>query len=428
MPIIERGRRFVESLRALAGRTATDWRRCPYCQDTQTSKWGSYPRQPWTLDGRQTVLVPRHRCLRCRRTYSETAPNLVRYGWYGRDVRRCAIDLWQYGGSSVRRTAAWLRAWLGRQERWQHWRPLDAAPVEPARCWLSASTVQRWLDGAGQAAQATVPAQLAGVPCSGQVGLDGLWARLTGQGRRVVLGLVDCVTGVLWPPVVTEDEQVPSWTALGGRAQQAGLALDDLRGVVSDGASGLVGYVASVLDWVNHQRCVFHLWQGLARALNAQATDAATGLAGAAATAVKRKTRGALVGLVRAVFDAASGAASAAALAALAADPRGAKLASLIQADLDAALVHLGRDQGGLARVAPEWVWRDFRLRLSHGRNHRTAARLERAALLFAVYHNFEPAQERSERKRHYRRSGRCPLAVAGVPPDGISYLDALAI
>lgn len=418
----------MESLRALAGRTAADWRRCPYCGETQTSKWGSYPRQPWTLAGRQTVTVQRHRCLRCRRTYSETSPNLVRHGWSGRDVRRCAIELWQYGGSSVRRTAAWLRSWLGHQERWQHWRPLDPPPAAAARCWLSASPVQRWLDGAGLAAVATVPDQLAGVPCSGQVGLDGLWARLTGNGRRVVLGLVDCATGVLWPPVVARDEHLASWTSLGERAQQAGLAPDDLRGVVSDGASGLVGYVASVLDWVNHQRCVFHLWRGLARELNAQATEAATGLAGAAATAVKRKTRRTLVGLVRAVFDAASVPASAVALAALAADPRGARLAGLVQADLDAALVHLGRDHPGLARVAPEWVWRDFRLRLSHGRNHRSDARLERAAVLFAVYHNCEPAQERSERKRRYRRSGQCPLAVAGVPPNGLSYLDALAI
>jgi hypothetical protein len=54
--------------------------------------------------------------------------------------------------------------------------------------------------------------------------------------------------------------------------------------------------------------------------------------------------------------------------------------------------------------------------------------RLERAALLFAFDHNVEPAQERSERTRHYRHPGLCPLAVAGVPPHGISYLDALSV
>ena len=428
MNIIERGGRFVAALRALAQRRARDWRQCPRCGETETRKHGSYRRHPWTLEGRQTVRVQRHWCCRCRHTYSERSATVPPRAWYARDVRRAAIDLWQHGGSSVRRTAEWLRSWLGRQERWHLWRPLDRGAGSEACCTLSASTVQRWLDGAGQAAQATVPDQLAGVPCSGQVGLDGLWARLTGPSRRVVLGVVDTVTGVLWPPVVAPDEQTAAWRSLGARAQQAGLDWDAVRGVVSDGASGLLGYLTTVLTWVNHQRCVLHLWRGLSRELTAQAKAAAQGLAGAAASAVQRKARRHLVGLVRAVFDATSARAAAAALRALAADPRGATLARLLDADLDAALVHLSRYHRGLGRVAPEWLWRDYRLRLSHGRNHRSEARLERAALLFAIYHNFEPAQERSERKRTYRRSGRSPLAMAGVPPNGLSYLDALAI
>jgi len=53
---------------------------------------------------------------------------------------------------------------------------------------------------------------------------------------------------------------------------------------------------------------------------------------------------------------------------------------------------------------------------------------LERAAVLWALYHNFEPAQRRSERKRHYRHPGQSALQVAGVPPGQVSYLDALGI
>ena len=64
----------------------------------------------------------------------------------------------------------------------------------------------------------------------------------------------------------------------------------------------------------------------------------------------------------------------------------------------------------GLQRVSPEWYWRDFRLRLSRGRNHRSAQRLERAALLWGVYHNFEPAQWRSEHKQPYRHPGQSAL------------------
>jgi len=82
----------------------------------------------------------------------------------------------------------------------------------------------------------------------------------------------------------------------------------------------------------------------------------------------------------------------------------------------------------GLQRVSPEWYWRDFRLRLSHGRNHGSEQRLERAALPWAVYHNFEAAQRRSERKRHYRHPGMSALQVAGVPPGEVSYLDALGV
>jgi hypothetical protein len=53
---------------------------------------------------------------------------------------------------------------------------------------------------------------------------------------------------------------------------------------------------------------------------------------------------------------------------------------------------------------------------------------LERAALLWAVYRNFTPAQWRSEHKRQYRCPGECALEVAGAPPGEISYLDALGV
>ena len=82
----------------------------------------------------------------------------------------------------------------------------------------------------------------------------------------------------------------------------------------------------------------------------------------------------------------------------------------------------------GLGRASPEWLWRDFRLRASHGRNHGAEPRLERAAVLWAIYHNFEPAQDRSEHTRTYRHPGQAPLALAGLAPGDISYLDALAV
>src|SRR5215213_7923464 len=429
MNIIDRGRAFLDELRGVSARTAWDWRRCPRCGQTDTWRHGTYRRHPWTLSGRQVVVVQRHWCCRCRRTYSEQSARLVQGSWYARELHRCAIDLCQHGGTSLRRTAEWLRSLVGRQERWRLWRPLDPTPPEAVRCHLSASTLQRWLDRAGQQAQASVPGQLAGLATSGQFGTDGLWAKLAGGVTRVVLLLTDSVTGVVFPPVVVAGErEAADWAPLFDRAAAAGLDPDTVRGVTSDGAPGLAAYLDRGWTWVNHQRCHFHLWRNLAGDFAQAAQTAATGLGGAAATAVRRATRRAVVGLVRAVLDARDATAAQAALVVLAAYPLGAALATALAGVLDAALVHTLAYHDGLVRVGPEWCWRDFRLRLSRGRNHRTETRLERAALVWATYRNFEPAQVRSERKRHYRRPGRSPLALAGVPPGDISYLDALAV
>jgi hypothetical protein len=354
---------------------------------------------------------------------------LVRGSWYAREVQRCAIDHWQHVGTSVRRTAEVLRSWLGRQERWVLWRPLDAAPPDREQCHLSASTVQRWLNRAGEQARRTVVGQLDGVPTSGQLASDGLWARLRGRTQRVVLLLTDSVSGVVWPPVVaTGEEAVHQWQRLFVRARVAGLSVAELWGVTSDGATGLAGYLRQQLSWVVHQRCVFHLWRQLAGELAARTADAATGLARRAAEAVRRQVRRELVALVRAVLDAPSERAAWAALDRLAEHPRGGRLAAALKPYVAAALVYRRPYTRQLLRVSPEWCWRDFRLHLSHGRNHGTPARLERASLRWAIYHNFTPAQDRRERKRHYRGAGLSPLARTGAPPGAVSYLDALAI
>src|SRR5919199_4146612 len=239
MNIIDRGRAFVQGLRALSERTAWDWRRCPHCGDTLTCRWGGYTRRPWTFAGRQRVRVQRHRCERGRRTYSEQSAWLVRGSWYAREVHRWAIDQWQHGGTSRRRVAEFVRSWLGRQDRWLLWRPLDPVPPRAGQCLLSASTVHRWLDRGGRRARHEVVGQLAGIPTSGQVLTDGLWARLQGGAQRVVLLLTDSVSGLVWPPVVaTGEEAAAQWQRLFVRARVAGLNRDDLWGVTSDGARG----------------------------------------------------------------------------------------------------------------------------------------------------------------------------------------------
>ena len=437
MNIVERGKAFVQSLRELSERSIWDWRRCPRCGGTNTCKYGSYSRNPWFFGGRQKWRVQRHKCYPCNGTYSEQSALLVRGSWYAREVHRAAIDYWQFAGSSLRRLVELLRAHIDHQGRWLIWRPLDVVPAEEGQCRLSASSVHRWLDVAGKKAEETVVGQLAGVATSGQVGTDGLWARLRGVGKdgkgkaeAVVLALVDSVTGVIWPPIVTAEEgTVLAWASMFRRARRAGLRLNDLRGVVSDGAKGLIGYLNAKLTWVNHQRCVWHIWRQLSGELMARVMEAGAGLSEEPAKVARKAAREELVALVRGVLDATSEGEAKKALDRLGAHPRSKGLAEKLRPHLDALLVYRMKFNAGLARVGPEWIWRDFRLRLSHGRNHGTTQRLERAALVWAIYHNLTPAQWRSERKRHYRYPGRSPLEVAGLEVGGgISYLDALAV
>jgi hypothetical protein len=261
-----------------------------------------------------------------------------------------------------------------------------------------------------------------------------LWARLRGETRRVVLLVADSVSGVLWPPVVVAGEEAAEqWQRVFERARHAGLLLAAIHGVTSDGATGLARYLATTLTWVSHQRCVFHLWRSLGSELTDRLNDAVRGRVGDAAQQARREARRELVGLIRAVFDASTHREAQIAFERLTAHRWGThrwgtELARLIDAHLAEALVHLLDYNQGLGRTTSEWLWRDFRRRVSHGRNHGSEVRLERAALLFAIYHNFEPAQERSELTRHYRHPGLCPLAVAGIPPNGVSYLDALRV
>ena len=152
------------------------------------------------------------------------------------------------------------------------------------------------------------------------------------------------------------------------------------------------------------------------------------GLAEDAAKSAAQTLRQELTALLPAVIDACSAKAAEQALKQLASHPLGQSLAKKVNEQLDHLLYHRLDCHRGLMRIGPEWLWRDFRLRLSHGRNHGSTQRLEQAALLWMVYHNFTPAQRRSERKRHDKHPGQSPLEVAGSPPGEVTYLDALAI
>ena len=113
MNIVDKARAFVHSLEALAKKTAWDWRKCPRCGNDDTIKHGTYIVHPWFLDGRREVVVQRHYCRACRKTYSEQSPYLVRGSWYAREVHRYGVDLWQHGRTSLRRASEFVRSLLG---------------------------------------------------------------------------------------------------------------------------------------------------------------------------------------------------------------------------------------------------------------------------------------------------------------------------
>lgn len=429
MNIIERGKQFLQSLNKLAQRTLWDWKECPHCGGMDTIKNGSYTRKPWFLDGRKEVRVQRHQCKDCSKTYSEQSPLLKRGSWYAREVHRSAVDYWLHLGTSLRRTAEVLRSWMGKQERYLFWKPLEAAPLDSECCHLSASTVHRWLDQAGIKAEESVEGQLAGIVDTTSAGVDGLWAKLQGGGKRVVLMLTDSVTGLVFPPIIAKgEESAQGFRQLFARTEQAGLDLENLRGVTSDGAQGLVSYMKRTLYWVQHQRCVWHLWRNLNKPLTRAAKQASEGLDKEGAKLKRKEVRKELGKLIHNIIDAASYDQAEQALLALRQHPFGAEIAHLLNVHLDRILIYSHDYYQGLHRVTPEWCWRDFRLRLSHGRNHGSEQRLERAVLLWAVYRNFTPAQVRHEHKRNYRHPGLSPLAVAGFPHKHISYLDALEV
>ena len=371
------------------------------------------------------MRIQRHLCQKCGKSYSEEYAFLVRRSWYGRDVRRYAVDQWVHGRTSLRRTAEFVRSLMGHQDRWWYWHPWEEPKPGRDRCKLSHTTLQRWLDMAGVQAQESIPGQLEGLETSGQMGTDGLWVRLRGKGKRVILSLVDSATGLICGVIVTKGEEAAeSWQLLFERARAMGLAWEQLNGVTSDGAHGLLSFMRSSLSGVHHQRCIWHFWRGLAKDLKRAAAQASRGLDKETAQNARQE----LTSILHGIIDAPSFEQAEKALAQLNMHPQGKALAKKVNEQLDRLLYHLLASHQGLIRVGPEWLWRDFRLRLSHGRNHGSTERNERAALVWSIYHNFTPAQRRSERKRIYKHPGQSPLQVAGGAPDAICYLDALGV
>jgi transposase-like protein len=429
MNILERAKEFVQELLDLDQRSAQAWRTCPYCKSVDTILHGHYPRRPWSVGKRLQVPVQRHLCHDCQRTYSERVSWLIYKSWYTRPVHRMSVDISTHDKVSLRRTAGLVRSLIAHQEHWLFWHATQEGDPEEKVCFLSASTIHRWMGKAGAVAKKSVKGQLKGIHCSGEMGTDGLWARLRKGLKRVGLMLIDYQTGLIFPPVVVEGEEgAQYWAQLFDRAVAAGLALLGLNGLTSDGSQGLLSYLRANLPGVHQQRCVWHLWRNAAGIMRRQIAETVKGMAEKEARKIRQQLKRELSHLLHSFFDAASYESAEQALADLAAHACGKALVEWLRPLQDAALMHLMDCHQGLKRVSPEWYWRDFRQGISRGRNHGSEERLEQALLIWAIYRNFRPAQRRSERKRHYQHPGQSPLQVAGAPPGRLSYLDALGV
>ena len=102
------------------------------------------------------------------------------------------------------------------------------------------------------------------------------------------------------------EESEGPWRRLFERAQRAGLDLDAVLGVTSDGALGLLAYLRRGLGWVQHQRCVWHLWRNLSGEMSRAASRAAAGLTGEDAESARQQARAELTGLIHEIMDAKS--------------------------------------------------------------------------------------------------------------------------
>ena len=163
-----------------------------------------------------------------------------------------------------------------------------------------------------------------------------------GGAPRVVWLLADSVTGLLWPPGVAERaDQAAPWQRLFARARHAGLDWQHIRGVTRDGAQGLSAFLGHTLVWVQHPRCVWHIWRSLAGDLARAAAEAATAAVSGLADPVRAQVRAAWVALLHGVIDAQSYAQAAAARLTLRSHPQGAVLDQFLNAHRDRMLWHL---------------------------------------------------------------------------------------
>ena len=424
---------FVDKLLRQPG----DPRRCPHCGSTLTKKNGTRGRALRDLGGIRSVRIQRHWCHACCRPYDEEVPDIAPHHWYTRRVQRTFVDMYTTIGGSLRRNARWITAEITGRGRTFLWDVLARAPwwgraPEPApEIELSHTTGWRWVQAAGASWRRRKKAYSA-VPQSGVVVSDATYVRMRGV-WTAILGVVDGIErmtfGLFHLATEESDEEIERAFDL---AAKAGLNLEHIKVFVSDGAAGFRAFLARCLYGVRHQRCVFHLWRNVLPIITRYAAAAGKERADRLKTciacvwnATTRAEAEAMLTLLVGIYGTEHMAQEAVRVVqetfehALQPAPKGA-----------GAMTHLGAGMVNVGRTSCvcEWVWRYDKERVRQMGGFMSTDGCDNFNAVWHVALNFRPYQRRKERLRHDVSPGLCPLEVAGVMVQDVTWLDALAV
>lgn len=421
MNILQRGVRFVELLRS-----ADDGRRCVHCGYRITKKHGRYVRTVRLLGGAQRVAVQRYWCHRCRRSYAARDRRWARGMRYGREVHRKALDMYFHVGASLRCVAEWLRGEVapgaGRSRHWRPWTG-SADPDQPGAR-LSHVSIWRWGMVAGRRARRSRVEQA--------------WAGVVEFcGAVVADATAVCIRGV-WHSVHTINDAVSRVNmqlerlAEAGEAYLAGrfrmwlatwgIAWQQVRVLVTDGAGVYYGVLNMVLRQTRQQRCLFHLWRNLLPDIRSYAarTEPVAGLfvrftlKALFAAASLKEAYGCLEDVERTFRHV----------------PDLAGVLRNVRRTLPELWAVVEATAGAIERTngVAERFFRRLKQRTRRMGNFMSPEGADCFLEAWSVYINFEPYQVRRERKRRYRYPGQCPLAIGQANVEGLCWLDALEI
>ncbi|MCL5958231.1 MAG: transposase, partial [Chloroflexi bacterium] len=359
----------------------------------------------------------------CRKTWSEPIPGVAPFMRYSRAVIRKTLDMYVFGGSSLRIVAQMLRSEINGTERARHWDPegLEWPELpEHRKIRLSHTSVWRWLQEAGRRANKDENR-------FGEIWQSGIWVADSTLGKVKgvwigVLGVADAVSRVVFETVriaaESEDEVLRKFARLRG----FGVNAKGIKGLVSDGAEAYRLVLEGVMKRVVHQRCVFHLWRNIGTHLRSLKETKGE----ETALAFKRAVRG--------VWDAASYEDARLGLAALlrewAGEPCVVPALRLIEASFEEATTHLKGMVEGMPRTSNvvEWLWQGYKKRLRIMGQFMSVGGMDSFNGVWALHVNFQRYQKRKERKRPVRNPGHCPLEMAGGQVAQLSWMDVLAI